>query len=285
MLDAKHLAERLSERFGVSLSGEARDDESGQHLRFLPRDLAPTRGFSVDVAIGWRAIKAEFLPGSFAGSLLKAMAVSTSEQRAVFAVFIRSAADDGAAVRFRLNDGDADPLNPESWPSFWNSIELSLQKGPFLIDSSSPDALHRLAFTWSGRLLGAALALMPLEPIERPQIGEAEGDPTEVVIRRYERSALNRSACIEIHGARCVACGFDFGVAYGPLGEGFIEVHHKEMISTVAPGTVVNPAEDLIPVCANCHAMLHRRRPPLTVEELRTAMDTARSNQQSDASA
>ena len=33
-------------------------------------------------------------------------------------------------------------------------------------------------------------------------------------------------------------------------------------------GYDVDPINDLMPVCPNCHAMLHRRTPPFSVEEL-----------------
>ncbi|RJJ90661.1 HNH endonuclease [Escherichia coli] len=34
----------------------------------------------------------------------------------------------------------------------------------------------------------------------------------------------------------------------------------------------------LLPVCPNCHAMLHRRKPPFTPEELKALMDANKSN-------
>jgi len=57
------------------------------------------------------------------------------------------------------------------------------------------------------------------------------------------------------------------------LGAGFIEVHHQ--YRSTAPWTTEDgdPVRDLVPVCPNCHAMLHRgREVPLTVNELRTVM-------------
>jgi hypothetical protein len=55
---------------------------------------------------------------------------------------------------------------------------------------------------------------------------------------------------------------------YGPLGQDFIHVHHTLELSLVPPGYQVNPVTDLRPVCPNCHAMLHRTSPALTVDEL-----------------
>lgn len=67
----------------------------------------------------------------------------------------------------------------------------------------------------------------------------------------------------------CEACGFDYGQAYAVPGSGdFIECHHDKPISTYSPGQNTR-VEDLRLVCANCHRMLHLRRPWLTVDELR----------------
>jgi hypothetical protein len=70
---------------------------------------------------------------------------------------------------------------------------------------------------------------------------------------------------------QCEVCGFSFAESYGELGGGFIEAHHKNPIETLAPDTIVR-IDDLAPVCSNCHSMLHRRRPWLTVEQLKELM-------------
>lgn len=66
----------------------------------------------------------------------------------------------------------------------------------------------------------------------------------------------------------CSACNFSFSEAYGKLGDGFIEAHHTKPISSLTPDSIVKPS-DLVPVCSNCHSMLHRNRPWLSVDELR----------------
>jgi 5-methylcytosine-specific restriction enzyme A len=275
LLDADAIAELLTARFGVSMLGEAADEAAGQRVRLRPRDVPRTQGFTVDVLIGWRAIDTEFTPASFGRALLASMELSTPDQRAVFGTFLRAAASDGAAIRFRINDQDADARAPSAWPNGWTSFTLSMQKGPMVIDGANPAGLQSLAVTWAGRIVGAALSLMPLEPVESALVGEAEGGATQVLVTRYERSSINRSACIEIHGALCKACGFDFERRYGVVGRGFIEVHHTQMVARLAPGTVLNPETDLVPVCANCHSMLHRRTPPYTVDELKTIISDA----------
>jgi 5-methylcytosine-specific restriction protein A len=277
MLSASRLAEILTNRFGVSISGEATDNSDGKRAIFRPLDMPPTQGFSVDVLIGWRTVEAQFFPGTYAAQLLASMGYANPDQRAAFRAFIRSAMNDGASVTFLINNKDVDPLQSIAWPNDWRSIKLAMTKGPMAIDGTSPTALDELALTWSGRLLGTVLALLPLEPVEAAAHGEAEGGVQQILVNRYERSQINRAACIEIHGIRCKACDFDFAVAYGEIGEGFIEVHHIEPVSGIAHGTIVDPARDLVPVCPNCHAMLHRRKPPYSIDELRSILQPATS--------
>ena len=83
-----------------------------------------------------------------------------------------------------------------------------------------------------------------------------EGRKHEDIVTRYERDRGNRKKCIEHYGYVCQVCGTNFEKTYGDLGKAFIEVHH---LYPVAQGErQVNPIEDLIPLCSNCHSMIHR---------------------------
>lgn len=102
----------------------------------------------------------------------------------------------------------------------------------------------------------------------------AEGRVVELTLTKYERNPANRKVCIEHFGTQCQACGFDFGAVYGELGMGFIHVHHITPLSQVREAHTVDPIKDLIPVCPNCHAMLHiQQGDPLSMEQLRAIID------------
>jgi putative restriction endonuclease len=96
-----------------------------------------------------------------------------------------------------------------------------------------------------------------------------EGQPQLRFVTQYERDDGLRRAAIALHGTLCYVCGFSFENQYGEVGLGYIHIHHRVPISVQGGPRIINPSTDLVPVCANCHAMIHRRRNhTLGVEEL-----------------
>lgn len=100
-----------------------------------------------------------------------------------------------------------------------------------------------------------------------------EGKPTDVVQTRYEKSVLARKLCLDLHGYSCAVCEFNFYDTYGDIGTDFIHVHHKNPQASIKKEYQINPYEDLVPVCPNCHAMLHKKTPPYTIEELKNIIE------------
>jgi len=84
---------------------------------------------------------------------------------------------------------------------------------------------------------------------------------------RYERNADARRACVAHHGSHCAVCGFSFAKAFGAIGLGFIHVHHLIPMATRKVRYAVDPIRHMLPVCPNCHAMLHTQEPPLSIED------------------
>lgn len=103
-----------------------------------------------------------------------------------------------------------------------------------------------------------------------------EGSTMTVSVNVYERNPKARMECIKYYkGYTCQVCGFDFKKFYGDIGESFIHVHHIKPLSEIEEEYEVNPKEDLIPVCPNCHAMLHRK--PISIEDLKKLISTSRN--------
>jgi 5-methylcytosine-specific restriction protein A len=102
-----------------------------------------------------------------------------------------------------------------------------------------------------------------------------EGAVKEVKVNRYERSKTARDKCVDHYGYKCAVCSMNFEEKYGELGRDFIHVHHIIPISEIGKLYELDPIRDLRPVCPNCHSMIHRRVPPLSVEELKKLVKSA----------
>lgn len=96
-----------------------------------------------------------------------------------------------------------------------------------------------------------------------------EGAVKQVTVNIYERDRKARAICLKKYGTSCVVCSMNFKKVYGKIGDGFIHVHHKLPLGIRRAEYVLKPAQDLVPVCPNCHAMLHTTTTPRTIEELK----------------
>jgi len=102
-----------------------------------------------------------------------------------------------------------------------------------------------------------------------------EGSTKKISVNSYERNRQARDACINHYGPICQACEFDFESMYGQLGKGYIHVHHIKPLSEIGQNYTVDPIKDLVPVCPNCHAMIHKTKKPLTIDELRVVIESS----------
>lgn len=132
----------------------------------------------------------------------------------------------------------------------------------------------------------AILHRAEFQPITSDQVAESsaandllifesanEGSKQSYFGTRYERRKDLRLKAIAIHGLECKACGFNFEDAYGEHAKGFIHIHHVVPISDFGGEKAVNPETDLVPLCANCHAVVHRKREmTLSIDELKAML-------------
>lgn len=89
------------------------------------------------------------------------------------------------------------------------------------------------------------------------------------LIKTVKKDALKQHGKLE-----CQCCGFDFEAKYGDLGREYIEAHHTKPVSELHKHGEKTQKKDIALVCANCHRMLHRRRPWLKMNELKKLTKT-----------
>lgn len=283
MIDGHALAACMTARYGISFRHESGIDTAGSWVDIIPSELLPSHGFKTRVRKLLGGLQVEFVPGPFAAGLVKVMGEAESDARRLSSLVAASAIDEGGQVSMTVNDSTIDSTDPSTWPELWRQATVSIRK---LYATQPPeDPPGEPYLKWCHKLMGMVLYLLPVECVleeDAVSAGQVEGTVRRVEANRYERSPANRAMCIEAHGCKCESCGFDFAEVYGSLGEGYIHVHHVIPVSQMGDNYAVDPLTDLVPVCPNCHAMLHTSAPPLSTEELQTHVETSRGAGETD---
>jgi 5-methylcytosine-specific restriction protein A len=266
--DINVLCRRLEGRFGISLKVGKKTIDGGQFDVIRPSDLDEGNSFCIIISRTHRQIEASFSADNFSGAMLRRM----------------SEADEGSKLQFeRIRSEHANmQIYVALDGSFASSIigeDITWQKLDIDVCQRFPSTLQQTDIVLDYALnvttccLSLALSLLTLEDAENPESltekGYPEGSVVRIEVNKYERNPSNRAACIAHYGTSCRACGFDFSMHYGELGEGYIQVHHQTPVSTLGPNYIINPVSDLIPLCSNCHSIIHRRNPPLTLNEIK----------------
>jgi len=152
------------------------------------------------------------------------------------------------------------PSTLSSWHQRWRpEPPNSLQDVKSRLDTAT-------SASWKVTYRAKRTFLYPDE--EESQNTLTEGAVHKVTVNAYERNPEARSKCLEHYGFNCSVCGFNFERAFGEIGQGFIHVHHLKPLSTMKKRYRVDPIKDLRPVCPNCHAMLHKKTPPFSIDDL-----------------
>lgn len=141
--------------------------------------------------------------------------------------------------------------------------------------ASKPDELRRLADAIRSHAMSG-------EAIPPTEYGSDNGEDAEegkllTRIHRYrERNSKlikqKKDQFLRLNDALvCEVCTFDFATVYGDRGDGFIECHHIKPVSELKRGEKTK-LNDLALVCSNCHRMIHRKQPWLSVGALKAVL-------------
>lgn len=139
--------------------------------------------------------------------------------------------------------------------------------------ASNKEKLHTIA-----NVIRSGLEDIKNKPVSNIEADEKEFPEGKILFRMHRQRERNqkvisdlKKAALESGKLHCHICGFDFFKTYGELGKGFIECHHTVPVSSYAENQKTR-MKDLVLVCSNCHHMLHRRRPWLSINELKAIL-------------
>lgn len=271
---ASQLQDSFDSMFGIPFIVK-QVDRSG-HIGFdvYPADADKEFGFGLEISFTVLRISIRFIPGRFSAHMIRQMGDASTEKKQSFFSYFRAALNERAELSLVINGVSSMDVDLKDWPTEWHHFELRLTRMPIVSDEHDEVDYHRVAEHWGGYMLGMVLSLLDVVPLDEDDqpTGYAEGGSIRVLSNRYERNPLNRTACILAQGCTCKVCDMDFLAKYGEIGRNFIHVHHITPVSQLTPGYMIDPLIDLVPVCPNCHAMLHKENPPLSVDHLKERM-------------
>lgn len=258
----------LSRALGIELVDSKAQKQSNYTFALRIKNLPQPYGFEVRVQQSLMSTKAQLFLDSFPRDLLMMCKSAFANRKEEVKSIITAAESLGISTQILVDGRDSYDGFEES-P--WDVLEVTLHKK----FENYEEAANCLKLT----VLMIFSIMIPLITEESENLLEEvsvnyqeEGQKTSIIVNKYERSRVNRAIALEIHGFVCAACGLRMADLYGPIGEGVIHVHHLEPVSNMETPRVLNPATDLIPLCPNCHTVVHRTSPPLSIPKLREAI-------------
>lgn len=271
---ARQLQNSFDSMFGIPFTVQQVDRNGYIGFEVYPADADREYGFGLEISFTAFRISIRFIPGRFSAHMIRQMGDASTEKRLSFLSYFRAALNERGELSLVINGVSSMNIDFKDWPTEWHNFELRLTRMPIVSDEHDEVDYLRVAEHWGGYMLGMVLSLLDVVPLVDDQSeGYAEGGVMRVQSNRYERNPLNRTACILAQGHTCKVCNMNFLAKYGKIGRGFIHVHHITPVSQLTHGYVIDPLTDLVPVCPNCHAMLHKENPPISFMDLKNLIE------------
>lgn len=253
--------QRVADSLGISLVREFMPSGHEYELKVRLADIPAPHGFNVkiqDSYLNWK-ISLHFDP--FSAPLLDAMQQRFDERLEGLRSYIELATAKNNSCTLLINkESEWERVN-----GTWSEIDFEISKSYFSetnefasLESSMLDFMCVILF----------LIVEDTEWSSEDFQGKDEGAAYSLISQKYERSRYNRAICLKYYGFKCRGCGDALEEKYGPIGQGVIHVHHIVPVSLMGGSYKLNPIKDLIPLCPNCHNIVHRQSPPLSIEEL-----------------
>jgi len=215
-------------------------------------------------------------PDRFAGQFVRLVQGALREKPSIWAHFLEAIEMEDIETQVQINEEivEIHQLPKDRWQTF----EIECKKRIPPSEKSNRNEFIKDVITVSlGMILTTNIFEFHDESSE--ESGLPEGAKTSILVNKYERNLTNRMLCIKHHGTQCWVCEISFEEIYGDLGKDFIQVHHVTPVSQLGTDYVIKPKKDLIPVCSNCHSMIHRNRnDPLMPNQLRKIIGKSEKN-------
>jgi 5-methylcytosine-specific restriction protein A len=263
----------LSSDLGVELIPEHKlaNRASPYEIRFAGLDA--NKSFSFIMSRSWKTTQIRFQADSFAGDVVKYLCNQINANRESVGGVIEANKSKYSSITLEIDGRAFSDLSSNISEDSSLAFEVETLTSDSSIEYGLLNAKEEEIVKFAVSLFASVL---PIEVVSFRHadevLGYPEGAVSQVLVNRYERDPRNRREAIAIHGKSCLACGFNFQKKYGALGDEYIVVHHTVPVSQMGSDYVVDPLKDLVTLCANCHAMVHRHDPPMSIADLKNLL-------------
>lgn len=230
-------------------------------------ELPKPYGMAIFVGDDYQTWRLEIRLDNFSRVMLDKMRTTFIKRKDQLEAFHELASRRSNQFTFRINGQDISILTSEDE---WQEFKLIVSKS-YSSEETEYESLSACLLDFFCLILILVVEETEWEVVEASEEseGQYEGALTRVEVNRYERNRYNRALCLAYYGFACRGCGHLLERIYGPLGANVIHVHHIVPVSKLGSGYRLDPIKDLVPLCPNCHNIVHRLDPPLAIEELR----------------
>ena len=270
MSDFDKILEEVAFDLGVSILMKELPASSGYTFGIRVDGIAKPIGFEYYVRQSLMSWTIDLVLDNFSGELLRTFQESFPEKKSEVFLYLNLAKKLATELKFEVNDISIEEVIVVSWSELVFHIKVKFEP-----DDNPGEAFQKT-------LLYSLSLLMPFitdntdgDYPDFPK-GEIEGDISYSLVRKYERSRVNRALCLAEYGYTCRACDVLMEQRYGINGKNVIEVHHSLPVSQMGEARVIDPLKELVPLCPNCHTIAHKKNPPLPVEVLREMINSGR---------
>ena len=246
--------------------------DGSEKIFIRPSEMAVNHGFSIVIELGWKRLDAKVDFEDFSKPFIRKISNPSNNKIEGFLTIINRLESRGFESSVIVNDQTSTDIREVMGTDLkWSNFEIDTSLKYIENENDYEKIVNLLAED----MVGLMLILVDLESDEdtlpeQLSKGMPEGALTKRYVNKYERSRINRKICLSKHGYNCMVCDFNFEESFGDTGRNYIHVHHATPVSKIGPDYDINPTTELIPVCPNCHSMLHKKDPPYTVDELKS---------------
>lgn len=255
----------ISDALGVEILRKYLYKDNNFEVSLRLSQLPSPYGLSVLIADDYLSWRIQVSLDHFSRRMLDFMKESYFDRQAGLVSLFDLASIRNNRFQFKINGLDREEVNESI---IWEDFSLTIAKS-YYSEELEFSALRSVLLDFFSILLFMMLKETEWGNLDEvSEEGEFEGDKLRIEVNRYERSRYNRAICLSYFGFQCRGCGITLEQKYGPLGSNVIHVHHVVPVSQMGGSYRLDPIRDLVPLCPNCHNIVHRVNPPLLLQNL-----------------